>query len=79
MKPETHDIAVEVGKASPAVFGAWFANANPNDLAGFAVAIVTLIYIVVQCGYLVRKWMREEREWVRKMRRPKDSQSSTLQ
>lgn len=56
MKQETQDIIIEAVKAAPAVT---MTALTMNDI----VAFVTIIFIVLQVAYLVRKWMREETEW----------------
>ena len=68
MKTETHDIAVESIKASPAVAGAIAASLTLNEW----VAVATGIYIIVQIAYLIRKWWREETEWGAKIKRGTD-------
>lgn len=62
MKQEIQDIAVEAAKATPGIAATAFTLNN-------AVALATLIFIVLQVAYLVRKWVREETEWGRKLRR----------
>lgn len=56
MKQETQDILVEAAKATPGVVASTFT-------LNTAVALATLIFIVLQIAYLVRKWVREETEW----------------
>ena len=56
MKQETQDIIIEAVKAAPAVT---MTALTMNDI----VAFVTIIFIVLQVAYLIRKWMREETEW----------------
>ncbi len=62
MNQEARDIAIEVIKASPGI-----------AMTGFtldkAVALATLIFIVIQVAYLIRKWWREETEWGRSIKR----------
>ena len=62
MKQEVQDIAVEAAKAAPGVVATGFTLNN-------AVALATLCFIVLQIGYLIRKWVREETEWGRKIKR----------
>lgn len=62
MKQETQDILLEAIKATPAVT---MTALTMNDI----VAFVTIIFIILQCGYLVRKWMREETEWGVRLKR----------
>lgn len=62
MKQELQDIAVEAAKATPGIAASAFTLNN-------AVALVTLLFIVLQIAYLVRKWVREETEWGRKLKR----------
>ncbi|HVR53755.1 MAG TPA: hypothetical protein VMS38_28780 [Pseudorhodoferax sp.] len=33
------------------------------------IAVATLVFILLQIAYLIRKWVREETEWGRKIRR----------
>lgn len=56
MKQETQDILVEAAKATPGVLASTFT-------LNTAVALATLVFIVLQIAYLVRKWIREETEW----------------
>jgi flagellar biogenesis protein FliO len=62
MKQETQDIIIEAVKAAPAVT---MTALTMNDI----VAFVTIIFIVLQVAYLVRKWMREETEWGIRLKR----------
>lgn len=62
MKQETQDILLEAVKAAP---GLTMTAITLNHL----VAIATIFFIVLQAAYLVRKWMREETEWGRKLKR----------
>jgi len=62
MRQEIQDIAVEAAKATPGIAATAFTLNN-------AVALATLIFIVLQVAYLVRKWVREETEWGRKLKR----------
>ena len=62
MKQETQDILLEAVKAAPAVT---MTALTMNDI----VAFVTIIFIVLQVAYLVRKWMREETEWGIRLKR----------
>lgn len=52
-----HDTLVEVAKGAPAVAGATLASLTLNEW----VAAATVVYIVVQIAYLLRKWWREEK------------------
>lgn len=56
MKQETQDILIESAKATPGVLATTFT-------LNTAVALATLVFIVLQIAYLVRKWIREETEW----------------
>lgn len=56
MKQETQDILVEAAKATPGVLASTFT-------LNTAVALATLVFIILQIAYLVRKWIREETEW----------------
>lgn len=62
MKQETQDILYEVAKATPAIS---MTAITLNQV----VAIVTILFIVLQAAYLIRKWMREETEWGRRLKR----------
>lgn len=65
MKQETHDIAVEAIKGTPAVVGAIASAVTLNHL----LMLTTLLYVVVQVAYLLRKWWREERDREREIAR----------
>ncbi|MBS0449945.1 MAG: hypothetical protein JSS14_01410 [Proteobacteria bacterium] len=62
MSQELKDIAISAAQASPGIAASVFTLNN-------AVALATLLFIVLQCAYLVRKWVREESEWGRKLKR----------
>lgn len=62
MKQETQDILVEVAKAAPAIS---MTAITLNHL----VAVATILFIVLQAAYLIRKWMREETEWGQRLKR----------
>ena len=62
MKTEMQDVAVEAAKAAPAIGATLF------SLNGF-IALATAALIVLQIAYLVRKWIREETDWGRKLKR----------
>lgn len=62
IKQETQDIILEAVKAAPAVT---MTALTMNDI----VAFVTIIFIVLQVAYLIRKWMREETEWGVRLKR----------
>lgn len=62
IKQETQDILIEAAKATPGI------TMTAITLNG-AVAVVTIIFIILQVAYLVRKWMREETEWGYKLKR----------
>ena len=62
MKQEVQDIAVEAAKATPGLLASSFT-------LNTAVALATLCFIVLQIVYLIRKWVREETEWGRKLKR----------
>lgn len=49
MKQET---TIQTAKAAPAIGGALYASLTLNDI----VAIVTIIYVVIQTGFLINKW-----------------------
>lgn len=51
-----NEVAQETGKGLVAVVGTLWAAVTLNQ----AVALATLIYIVLQAAYLARKWYREE-------------------
>lgn len=71
MKQEYQDIAVEVAKASPGI-------AASSITLNHVVAIVTILFVVLQILYLVRKWVREETEWGRKIKRWSRGESTDL-
>ncbi|HTH11158.1 MAG TPA: hypothetical protein VMA55_16435 [Acidovorax sp.] len=62
MKQEFQDIAVEAAKATPGIVASTF---TLNTM----VALATLVFIVLQIAYLIRKWVREETEWGRRLKR----------
>ncbi len=62
MAQEFKDIAVEAAKATPGIAASAFTLNN-------AVALATLVFVILQCCYLIRKWIREETEWGRKLKR----------
>lgn len=62
MKQELQDIAVEAAKATPGIVASTF---TLNTM----VALATLVFIVLQIAYLIRKWVREETEWGRRLKR----------
>ena len=62
MKQEVQDIAVEAAKATPGLLAT---SLTLNNL----VALATLCFIVLQMAHLVRKWVREETEWGRRIKR----------
>jgi hypothetical protein len=62
MKQEVQDIAVEAAKAAPGLLASSFT-------LNTAVALATLCFIILQIVYLIRKWVREETEWGRKLKR----------
>lgn len=62
MKKEVHDIAIEVAKATPGILASAFTLNN-------IVAFFTLLFVLLQCAYLMRKWWREETEWGVKLKR----------
>lgn len=55
-----HETLIQTGKALPAIGGAWYAIETLNDV----VAIVTIIYVVIQTGFLLNKWF-----WARQDRK----------
>lgn len=56
MQNETHDITIEALKGSPAVAGAIASAMTLNQW----VMVGTVVYILIQAMYLIRKWWREE-------------------
>lgn len=50
-----HEVNIETLKAVPAVGGAVAYNLTLNEW----VAVATLLYILLQIGYLMWKWRRE--------------------
>lgn len=71
MQQETHDIAIEAFKGAPAVAGAVASAMTLNQW----IMVGTVIYIIIQALYLVRKWYREEvdREYALARRRVEDA------
>ena len=61
-------VAVQAAKGAPAVAGALFSAVTLNQW----VALATLVYIIVQLLYLVRKWWREEVDRWRSQEKAKD-------
>ena len=68
MNDEQHAVAVQAAKGAPAVAGALFSVMTLNQW----VALATLIYIIVQLLYLIRKWWREEVDRWRSKEEAKD-------
>ena len=68
---ETQDFALEAAKGAPAVAGAIASTLTMNEL----VMVGTVIYIVIQALYLLRKWWREEvdREYEKSRQRVQDA------
>lgn len=62
MKTETADLLTSGAKALPGLFG----TALTMDAV---IAVATLVFILLQIAYLIRKWVREETEWGRKIKR----------
>lgn len=63
MKQELKDIAFELAtKTVPATLMTWWAQIN-------VTAVLTVVLVVLQILYLVRKWWREETEWGMRLRR----------
>lgn len=62
MKQETQDVLIEAVKAAPGI------TMSAITLNG-AVAVVTIVFIVLQVAYLIRKWVREETEWGYRLKR----------
>jgi len=62
MKQEAQDILAEVAKAAP---GITLTGLTLNEY----VAVATICFIVLQALYLMRKWVREETEWGRRLKR----------
>jgi hypothetical protein len=52
LKQET---TIETAKAVPAVVGATIAGLTLNEV----VAVVTIIYILLQAAFLIYKWLRQ--------------------
>jgi 4-hydroxybenzoate polyprenyltransferase len=53
------EVSAESGKSALALIGAATASLTLNQW----VAMATGVYVVVQIAYLIRKWIREERDW----------------
>lgn len=64
MTQEAHDIAVEVTRAAPIVAGSLASYITASEVLTY----LTIGYTVVLIVYLIRKWIREETEWGKKMR-----------
>lgn len=62
VKKEVQDIAIGVAQAAPGILASAFTLSN-------IVAFFTLIFVILQIAYLVRKWWREETEWGRRLKR----------
>lgn len=62
MKQEAQDIATAAAKLSVGIGGTVI---TLDHLVAFA----TLVFLLVQIVYLLRKWWREETEWGRKIKR----------
>lgn len=62
VKQEVQDIAVASVKAAPGIAATGFT-------LNTAVAVATLVFIILQAAYLVRKWWREETEWGQRLKR----------
>lgn len=68
MNGEQNVVAVQAAKGAPAVAGALFSAVTLNQW----VALATLVYIIVQLLYLIRKWWREEVDRWRSKEEAKD-------
>lgn len=53
------EITSQAVRGTPAVGGALWTALTLNEW----VALATGVYILVQIGYLARKWYREEKDW----------------
>ena len=53
------EVTAESGKSAIALVMGAVAALTINQW----VAIATIAYIVIQAAYLIRKWVREEKEW----------------
>lgn len=62
MSQELKDIAISAAQASPGIAASAFT-------LNTAVALATLLFVILQVVYLCRKWWREETEWGRKLKR----------
>lgn len=65
MRQETQDIVEQAVRGAPAVVGSILFGMTLEKWVAFA----TLLYIVLQGGYLVRKWWREESDLVKRNKR----------
>lgn len=61
------DLVAESVKGAPAVASGVYAVLTLDKM----VMIATLVYVAIQCAYLVRKWWREEKEQKRSNRERK--------
>lgn len=62
MKQEAQDIIAETIRATPGI-------AMTGLTLNHWVGIATICFIVLQAVYLIRKWVREETAWGRKIAR----------
>jgi len=62
MKQEIKDIAVNVAYNAPTSFVAWWSSLS-------ATTIIAVVLGVLQIAYLIRKWIREETAWGRRLKR----------
>jgi hypothetical protein len=55
----------QAAQGTPAVGGTWLYWATSLNWIGF----LTGCYVVIQAAYLLRKWWREEKDWMRGRRK----------
>jgi hypothetical protein len=59
-----YDVAEQVAKAAPAIAGTWWTTATPDAQVALVVGVCTIIYILAQLFFLIRKWwVLELRGW----------------
>lgn len=62
MQQEARDLAYEAAKGAPAVAGAVSSILTLNEW----LMVGTGVYLVLQVLYLLRKWWREESDWLKR-------------
>jgi hypothetical protein len=58
------EVVEQIAKAAPAVAGTWWTTATPDAQIAAIVGVCTVIYIIAQLFFLLRKWwILELRGW----------------